>query len=41
MNANLAALQSAVTGIDPVPPLSPLPGPPPAGGREQKDLCLG
>ena len=35
LDAILAALESAGTGIEPVPALSPLPGPPPQGGREQ------
>jgi very-short-patch-repair endonuclease len=33
----LAALESDETGIEPVSPLTPLPGPPPQGGREKKD----
>ena len=31
----LDALESGETGIEPVPPLTPLPSPPPQGGREQ------
>jgi len=36
----LDALQSAEAGIEPASPLTPLPGPPPQGGREKKNKDL-
>ncbi|MBW8843340.1 MAG: endonuclease domain-containing protein [Sphingomonadales bacterium] len=36
----LNALESGATGIEPVPPLTPLPDPPPQGGRELDDKDL-
>jgi very-short-patch-repair endonuclease len=36
----LNALESGETGIEPAPPLTPLPDPPPQGGRELDDKDL-
>lgn len=36
----LNALESGGTGIEPAPPLTPLPDPPPQGGRELDDKDL-
>lgn len=36
----LDVLNSGATGVEPVPPLTPLPGPPPQGGRELDDKDL-
>ncbi|MEO5938540.1 MAG: DUF559 domain-containing protein [Sphingomonas sp.] len=37
----VTALESDETGIEPASPLTPLPDPPPQGGREKKDLPSG
>lgn len=37
LTAILSALESGNVGIEPALPLTPLPGPPPQGGREKKD----
>lgn len=41
LTAILDALRSDGAGIEPAPPLTPLPDPPPRGGREKKEHTLG
>jgi very-short-patch-repair endonuclease len=41
LTAVLAALEGVEAGIEPASPPTPLPAPPPQGGREKKDISLG